>query len=118
MSLKYFELSDFDCPCCGKNEMDEEFLLDLDAARGLAHYPFIIDSGFRCPKHNSDLKGSSPTSSHLIGLASDIFTPNSEARYKVLNGLILVGFKRIGIGRNFIHADRDKDKPQRVSWLY
>jgi hypothetical protein len=43
---------------------------------------------------------------------------NSTQRYATLKGLFLVGFSRIGIGKNFIHVDDDSEKAMKVVWLY
>ena len=97
--------------------MDLKFLVRLDWARSIAEIPFRITSGFRCPKHNKEI-GGRPNSSHLRGLAADIACSNSEERYKIINALIMVGFKRIGIADSFIHVDYDLTKPQGVIWVY
>jgi len=115
--MKYFKLEEFDCPCCKQGEMKPEFLVILDNAREMAGVPFRINSGFRCEKHNKEV-GGKPTSSHLFGYACDISADTSYKRYKVLKGLILAGFTRIGIGSNFIHADSDSSKPPEALWLY
>jgi len=117
MSYKYFKKEEFACPCCGKNEIKDEFLEKLDEAREIAGVPFVITSGYRCSKHNKEV-GGSPTSSHLKGLAADIKTTSSKQRYKILNALLKVGFKRVGIGQNFIHVDLDTEKVQEVAWDY
>ena len=117
MSYKYFKKEEFACPCCGRNEIKDEFLAKLDEAREIAGVPFVITSGYRCSKHNKEV-GGSPTSSHLKGLAADIKTTSSKQRYKILNALLKVGFKRIGIGQNFIHVDLDTEKVQEVAWDY
>lgn len=111
-------MDEFSCPCCGKNKMDPQFLLDLDRAREFAKVPFIINSGYRCPIHNKTIKGSSPTSSHKKGLAVDIRAKTSRRRYRVLEGLILAGFTRIGIADTFIHVDSDDEKANEVCWVY
>jgi len=114
---KYFSLREFRCRCCGKVEIDPELVDRLDKAREIAGVPFFITSGYRCPKHNAEV-GGSPTSAHLKGKAADIRVHNNYDRYKILEGLIKAGFKRIGIAEKFIHADIDETKPQYVVWLY
>jgi len=114
---KYFNMQEFKCRCCGKVEIDPKLVDMLDMAREIAGVPFFITSGYRCPKHNAEV-GGSPTSSHLKGKAADIRVHNNWDRYKILEGLIKAGFKRIGIAEKFIHADIDETKPQYVVWLY
>jgi uncharacterized protein YcbK (DUF882 family) len=98
--------------------MDDDFLKRLDKARELAGVPFVITSGFRCPKHNKEV-GGKPNSAHLRGLAADIAVADNETRYQIIYGLIKAGFKRIGIGKGFIHVDGDVvTKPFPRVWLY
>ena len=122
MRLRYFELGEFDCKCghCrlgGDGLMDMGFLLKLDRARHLAGIPFKVNSGFRCEPWNRS-NGGKPTSSHLIGLASDIHVPMSWSYFHILKALIYVGFTRIGLGKHFIHVDSDPAKPGELIWLY
>ena len=118
IGLTYFTLDEFECKCgCGKNDMNKLFLHKLDNARSLADVPFVINSGFRCKKHNKNEKGSD-TSSHPLGWAADIACSSSHKRYKIFEGLILAGINRIGIRKDFIHADHDPAKDPEVVWLY
>ena len=93
------------------------FLARLQDARSVAGIPFIITSGYRCPKHNKEIGGKSD-SSHLKGIAADILVHTASERFIVTNGLIKAGFVRIGVGQNFIHVDMDVSKTQRLMWLY
>jgi len=72
----------------------------------------IATSGLRSTEHNKEV-GGNPNSSHLKGLAIDIGTPNGKVRYKVIFAALAVGFKRIGIPKEFdhIHLDIDESKP-------
>ena len=115
--IKHFKPQEFDCPCCGANMMQQEFMDRLDKAREIAGIPFRITSGYRCPRHNAKV-GGVPNSAHTKGLAADIQVLESNERWKILRALLALGFCRIGIGENFIHVDMDKSKPQRVIWTY
>ena len=115
--MKYFKIDEFKCPCCGKTDMNKEFLEKIDKARELAGVPFVITSGYRCPKHNKEV-GGKPDSAHTKGLAADIKCIRSRDRFKIIKALIDAGFTRFGIGKNFIHADIDSSKPQEVVWTY
>ena len=121
VNLKYFELSEFDCPCeegSGKY-MDESFLIKLDRARDIAGIPFKINSGYRCPEHNKKVGGVSNSSHTNIPCnASDIAVKDSQSRFIIINALLQAGFTRIGIGKNFVHCDTDKLKNQRICWHY
>ena len=115
--MRHFQRKEFLCPCCGEEDMAPAFLAKLDEARAIAGVPFVITSGFRCRKHNAAV-GGVDDSSHVWGVASDIAAASSERRYHILRGLLLAGFRPIGLGPHFIHADADEDKPQDVTWTY
>jgi len=115
---QYFKLHEFACKCgCGLNNVTDQFKEDLNTARHIANIPFVINSGVRCPAHNKRV-GGLPSSSHQLGLAVDIKADNSESRFKIMQGLIQVGFSRIGVHKTFIHVDVDTSKPANVMWLY
>ena len=116
--MKYFKQIEFASPDKKGSGalMHKGMLLALDNARELADTPFNINSGYRTVKHNK-AEGGKYDSSHLIGWAVDISCKTSVNREKIIRGLILAGFKRIGIAKTFIHADMDPDKPDCI-WLY
>lgn len=97
--------------------MNLDFLAKLDKAREEAGIPFKINSAFRTTEHNAEV-GGKPNSSHLRGLAVDISVTDSRTRFIVLEALIKVGFNRIGVAKSFIHVDDDKEKSDRVVWVY
>ena len=145
---------EFVCPRYGEVKLDATFVLKLDLASRLVgtSVPFVITYcenrrfestrgfasqiryGYRCPAHNAEV-GGVKQSAHMTGLAADIACPDSVTRLKILRGLIVAGFRRIGIGKNFIHgesrqarvlplgfasqtlSDVDTTKPNSV-WLY
>lgn len=89
----------------------------LDDARGLAGVPFALNSTIRSTEKNAEVGGVSD-SAHLKGLAVDIRVRTSSERFKIIQALLDVGFKRIGMGKTFIHADLDSTKAQEVIWTY
>ncbi len=115
--MSHFTKEEFACSCCGVNRMSSIFMPMIENARIYAGIPFHINSGYRCEKRNAEV-GGKPASSHLSGYAVDIRAKNSRERSAVLRGLIAAGFTRIGIGKNFIHADMDPDKDINVIWTY
>jgi len=119
IGLKWFKISEFaspDLPGSG-SEMCSMFLVDLDEARDRADVPFVITSGYRTVQHNEKV-GGRVGSSHLKGLAADIAYKGNYEKYRILKGLMSVGFRRLGLGKNFIHVDCDDKKSQDILWGY
>ena len=111
---KFFKKEEFDCRCgCGLNNMQQFLLNTLNTARDYAGMPFFLNRGCSCVAHNK-LVGGLPNSAHLDGFAVDIHTSNSEQRFKIVFGLLKAGFKRIGIYKDFVHADVDMSKPMNI----
>jgi len=113
-----FTTEELTCNCgCGFSTLNYSTIIKLNQTRFILNSKIIITSGCRCSSHNNFIKGS-PNSSHLKGLAIDISCPTSSYRFKLIISLFLSGFNRIGIGKNFIHADDDLSKPSFVIWVY
>ena len=115
--MKYFRIDEFKCICCNQVLMSSKFLEKLDKAREIAGVPFIVTSGYRCKKHNSNVSKISD-SAHLSGVAADIYVKDNNHRLKILQGAIKAGFERIGIGTYHIHLDTDFSKRQDRACLY
>jgi len=113
--VKYFKKEEFACHCCGECHIDEKFVHKLDHARGDSGTPFKINSGYRCPKHDDEIGGSGI---HPLGIAADIFCTGSNDRFGILRSLIVNGFSRIGIRKDFIHVDISNERPDWLVWLY
>jgi len=122
--MRYFKSSEFDCPGArgsGK-KMNPGFLRMLDNARHYAGVPFKVNHGFRTREYYHKLikKGyqAVKNSAHEIGQAADI-AYNKDNFSKILNGFIKAGFKRVGIGRTFMHVDNDdSNRPSPAVWTY
>lgn len=112
--FEYFTLDEFACSCCGESKMNLDFVAKLDTARGISGISYKINSGYRCPKRNSEI--GSMSDNHPSGHAADIDCRLNWQRILILSGLIMAGFKRIGIRKDFIHVD-DMDKVESC-WLY
>jgi len=114
----HFISNEFSCKCgCGLSNISQTLINKLQSARYEAGIPFVITSGSRCPAHNKR-EGGLASSAHITGLAVDIAAPDGLTRYKILNSLMSVGFKRIGIAKSFIHVDIDRTKPSPTIWIY
>tara|TARA_R100000541_G_C1884262_1_gene82734 strand:- start:876 stop:1232 length:357 start_codon:yes stop_codon:yes gene_type:complete len=118
MEFEYFKIKEFACKCgCKTNNIDLDFIEDLDRARSYSRIKYKITSGYRCRNHPLSIKN--PTSSHIKGLAADIQCKDNYDRAVILGGLAEAGFVRIGLSKDgFIHVDSDQDKAQPVIWLY
>ena len=116
--MKHFELTEFESPDHPGSgfKMNYDFLEMMDQARELTGRAIRINSGYRTPQHNESVGGLT-TSSHLIGCAADIACSTSTGRSELIAALIGVGFRRIGIAKNFIHVDNDPNKVDAI-WLY
>jgi hypothetical protein len=99
----YFTYDELKCPCCGECHIDKRAFIMLYQARVLSGIPFIINSAYRCPAHNIEI--GSTSQNHTEGKAFDISCLTSGDRILIVSKLLLVGFKRIGLHKTFIHAD-------------
>ena len=115
--IEYFTDEELSCKCCGKLVFSDRTRQRLNVARYHAGVPFVITSGYRCPEYNKKI-GASFTSSHVKGCAADIKANWEVNRFKIISGLLLAGFTRIGIGKDFIHADDDPVKQKELIWVY
>lgn len=119
----YMDTRPFDSPdipgsgrCMNRDLL--RMLLELERRTG---YPVFqsINSGARSPAHNHKVGGVG-NSSHLMPVcrAVDIHVPDTRTRDMLVRAARAVGFRRIGIGRTFIHLDNDPQKKQFVAWGY
>ena len=119
ITAKYFSEAEFRrcTPPCSLQDMDQQLMRQLDAAREVAGIPFVLNSAYRTVAYEKS-KGRAGTSSHCKGLAVDIRCNSDANRWKVVTALLDNGFTRIGIGKTYVHADLDRGKTQRVIWHY
>ena len=115
--VSYFNEDEFKCPDCGKIIVSGFLIHLLNRVREAYGKPMIVNSGYRCKKYNKKI-GGKPNSAHRRGTAADIKCTSSADRYLILLLAFEVGFKRIGIGGDFIHLDVDGELPTEVLWTY
>ena len=113
---RYFTEIEMSCQHCGKSKWDQEFMDWLDVVRHECGFPFIINSGYRCPKHPIERAKSKP-GSHTTGRAVDISAQGKEA-IKIIEVASSLGCERVGVNqRVFIHLDRDESRKPAL-WTY
>ena len=124
---KYILRSEYECPCCGELPPDfgvynyEDFFELFDDIREEWGKPIIINSGYRCPKHNSYV-GGSPLSAHLFGMALDLDCKDDCEVDELYNHITsMYPSFRIGTYKGdstFIHIDRAFEINPRASELW
>lgn len=111
---KNFSTWEFACKCCGHHPPPGELRPIAEALQQLRDHievdrgeiPIHLNCGYRCPKHNREIKGSK-TSRHMLGMAADCvatpLTPIELAQY----ALQIPAFEQSGIGLydTFVHLD-------------
>ena len=110
---KYFNLSEFACPCCRRVMLHPKLLGKLVKLRNVLERPVYITSGYRCPKYNYQI-GGVVNSYHLIGLAADIKVKDISL-IDLLEICEEIGFPGIGFyeKKNFLHLDVRSTKRSR-----
>jgi len=119
-TYKYFTMEE-KTDSTGKHsfsELDPTMRSLCDKMRGECGFPWKITSGYRTKSENDSIVNSVSDSSHVTGLAVDVYCVDSAKRDKIVDVAKANGIKRIGIGQNFVHLDIDKSKPQGVLWHY
>jgi len=113
---RYFEKSEFKCPCCGANYIEDNLIDRLDMLRSKLLRPLIVNSGYRCRYHNHEIKGA-PNSLHLVGKAADINVEGFEPfqKYEMIQYAMMLGFRGIGVAEVFVHLDM---RDRKSLWTY
>lgn len=102
---KFFNLREFECPCCHKVMISEILYQKLYMLRLTIDKPIIINSGYRCTAYNIQVDGAE-NSYHKKGLAADISVPGMIL-LDLLNAAKDLNFTGIGFyeKQNFLHLD-------------
>jgi len=69
--VEFFRPEEFICPCCHAGQIAASLAYFLDELRRAWNMPIIVNSGWRCARHNREV-GGAERSRHLIGCAADI----------------------------------------------
>ena len=121
--MRYFEMKEFACKCCGQlppsAEQNLQALVEhvLDPARERLGMPITVNSGYRCPAHNKAV-GGVKNSQHLKGEAADITCADNKRLAEIIEQLgnfdqlivypmfLHVSYKRQGVNRESITGAR------------
>ena len=118
---KYFQPSEFKCQCgradCPAPRVSDALLERLDRVRMRVNHALYVTSGVRCEQHNTAV-GGEQNSAHVIGVAADIRAESGTEKYALVVAALAEGFRRIGVGKTFIHLDVSQQHPQDVIWQY
>ena len=125
---KNFSKNEMACACCQKADMDEEFMRMLQELRDVAGFPFRINSGFRCLKHNAAVSSHKTKAGiHTFGKACDIsvMSISTTQTLHLIKQAQDIGFTGLGLKLNgdrkgrFLHVDnRGDDFSPPAVWTY
>ena len=107
---KNFTTNEMKCPCCGKCEMDDNFMEALQDIRSKCQFGFKINSAYRCGIYNNKVSKNT-RGQHATGHAVDVSMKDRYKRFKLIKKAIECGyFKDIAISKTFIHLGRGNVK--------
>ena len=120
-----FTTDEMACSCCGKSDMDEEFMKILQSVRDEMQRPLKITSGFRCENHNQKVSTTGKTGPHTYAKAADILISGADAMRLFAiaqkHGVSGVGMSQKGNhSKRFIHLDilSPDEGPRPTVWTY
>lgn len=111
-----FTVSEFSCHgygCCSTVNIDSDLVNYVQKIRSHFGKPVIINSGYRCAKHNKAVGGASG-SYHTKGMAADIVVngvaPAEVAKYAESIGIKGIGLYETAADGYFVHVDTRTSK--------
>lgn len=108
----HFSRYEMQCPCgCGFNTVDYELMHVLELIRGAFNRPLDPEPVCRCKTFNDALEGSSSTSRHLWGQASDVSIKGVDPKdiYEFLDNMFPNKYG-IGLYDTWVHVDVRSEK--------
>jgi zinc D-Ala-D-Ala carboxypeptidase len=112
--FRYFTREEFDCRCgCGRNEIPDAFIHDMDDLREACGFSLVVNSGWRCKDHPKEAAKDEP-GEHNRG-AADVRAGNGYQLYVIQERAYELGFRGIAAGQGFVHVDR---RDAKTSWVY
>lgn len=131
---EYFSTQEFDCQChnedCIEQRISQDLINKLTLVRIENKSPLYITSGFRCAKHQENLRNqlnngnnsltvvANKISQHELGNAADI-SPRIGTIAK-LRKIVETVFDSIGLAKTFLHVDTrpKKQNGSKRIWNY
>lgn len=115
--INYFSITEFLCPCCKSGRPAALLVYYLEIFRRAWSMPVIINSGYRCEKHNQEV-GGAEHSRHMIGCAADIRPDNPQliGPFQTLAGYIFgrqEGWE-LKLYPRFIHVAVPRDEQEKI----
>ena len=113
--MRFFKEQEFVCRCCGglppfaKENIEALVENVLDPLRERYGKPIVVNSGYRCAKHNREVGGAT-NSQHMCGEAADIRPTTNCTNYtnelKLLRQLIIESrkFDQLIVYPTFLHV--------------
>ena len=119
-SWENFEPKELSCSHCQELKIDTGLMDLLQKAREELG-PIVINSGYRCSEHNSDISKTGKSGPHTTGKAIDILVANSQDRKRFID-YFASKVTGLGIAKGFIHIDlltsEDGFEMRPNSWVY
>ena len=103
----HFTVRELSCPCCGRFEMQADFMQKLEWLRVKYKKAISPSSAYRCPEHNKAV-GGKPESFHLKGQACDIPVTDPKDRHNLVLFALQLRLTVI-IYPGFVHVDNRKE---------
>jgi uncharacterized protein YcbK (DUF882 family) len=115
-SITFFKAEEFHCSCCNHQEMNAVFVQRLDELRRRCSFPFVVTSGWRCPRHHIEAAKKVP-GWHNKGRAVDIACTDSAQRYQLVKEAMAMGtWGGIGVYETHVHLDDRHPLTGQVFW--
>lgn len=119
----HFDASEFRCKCgCGQGNPSKLLIERLEKLHTLMNAKaIIINSGYRCPKHDRSVGGSGK-GAHTRNIAADIVVKKQDGTLYTAEDIAeaaeRIGFGGIGMMRDACHVDtRDKETYDNNHWF-
>lgn len=106
-----FKSTELDCKgksCCSQTVIDDQLVVYLQRIRNHFDKPVVINSGYRCSKHNKAVGGAT-LSKHRFGMAADIVVKGVKPQ-EVAQYCESIGIMGIGLYDTFTHIDTRRNK--------